>query len=155
MEAKTIDSLEKIDSSEETTDLIERWLNIVKPRVDVKRQVEKITRTKFFCGERTIDKSLSEIIRRLESPAVENRNWPIQNQRQTDYFPDWQFTEARNFERGYIPQDENQPSTSQALPTSFYSTDETPMEEGECSSDSELDRRYWKYQPITWPTILE
>ena len=99
--AKTIDSFEKIESSQETTDLTERWQNIVKPGVYrlSNGKWNKYHEPKLLRGERrTIEERLSEIIRRLESPAVEIRNRPILNQQQTDYFPDWQFTEAQDFE---------------------------------------------------------
>ena len=101
MDARNIDSLEKIASSQETTDLIEKWRNIMKPGVYrlSNGKWKKYHESKFLRGERkTIGERLSEIICRLESPAVEIRNRPIQNQQQTDYFSDWQFTEARNFE---------------------------------------------------------
>ena len=156
-DAKTIDSLEKIDSFKETTDLIERWRNIVKPGVYrlSNSKWKKYSEPKFLRGERrTIEERLSEIIRRLESPAAETIIRPIQNQLQTDYFPDWQFTEARNLEGGFIPQEDNRPSTSQACPTTTYSPDETPMEEGEISSDSELAPSVLEVPAINWANYL-
>ena len=122
---------------------------------NIKWQVEKYHETKFLRDERrTIEERLPEIIRRLESPAVQIRNRPIQNQQQTDYFPDWQFTEARNFEGGFITQENNGPSTSQARPTTSYSLDETPMEEGEVSSDSELEPLVLEEPIFNWANYL-
>ena len=141
MDAKTIDSLEKINSSKRTTDLIERWRNIVKPGVYrlSNGKLKKYLEQKFLRGEkRTIEETLSEIIRRQDSPVVEISNRPIQNQHHTKYITDWQFTEARNNEGVFIPQENNRPSTFQACPTTSYSPDETPMED----------------QPLTGPNIL-
>ena len=157
LDAKTIDSLEKIDSSKETTVLIERWRNIVKPGVYrlSNGKWKKYHEPKFLrCERKTIEERLTEIIRRLESPAVEIRNWSIQKQQKTEYFPDWQFTEARNFEGESFPR---------KYPTKHFSsmsdyillTGETPMEEGEISNDSELAPSVLEYQPLTGPTILE
>ena len=108
-------ALKKKRFPQETTDLIESWRNIVKQGVYQlsNGKWKKFHDPKFLRGEkRTIGKRLSEKIRRLESAAVEITNRPNQNQQQTDYFADWQFTEARNFEKGIIPQHEKQPSSS-------------------------------------------
>ena len=91
---------------------------------------------------------MPEIIKRLESPAVEVRN----RQNQTNYFPDWQFKETRNFQGGFIPHD-NQ-GTSQARPTTSYTSDETPMEEGEISSDSEMAPSVLEVPTMNWANYL-
>ena len=110
---------------------------------------------KFLRDEkRTIEERLSEKLRRLENQAVEIRNRPNQNQPQIDCFPDWQFTEARNFEVGLFPQDENQPSTSQARPIAFCTTDETPMEEEGISRDSKLAPSVLEVPTINWANYL-
>ena len=110
---------------------------------------KKYHEPKFLRNERkTIEKRLLQIISRLESPAVEIRNRPIHNQPQNDYLPDWQFTGARNFEGGYIPNDANQPSTSTARP------EEAPMEEGEISSDSEMAPSVLEVPTINWANYL-
>ena len=122
MDARIIHNLERIDTSLETADLTERWRNTVKPgRLPTfKGQVEEVPQTKIPSQrEKNTEKRLTEITRRVESPAGEVRNRPYQNEQQADYFPDWHFTEARNFEGGFIPrnQEENQPCTSRECPT--------------------------------------
>ena len=102
MDAKTIDNLERIDSSQETINLIERWRNIVKPGIYrlSNGKWKKYHEPKFLRGERKIiEERLTEIINRLESPAIEVTN----PQNQTNYFPDWQFKETRNLQGGFIP----------------------------------------------------
>ena len=49
MDARTIDNLEAADSSPETTELIQRWRNIVKPGIYrlTGGEVEKMPRTKI------------------------------------------------------------------------------------------------------------
>ena len=151
MDAKTIDTLESIDSSQETTDLIERWRNIVKQGVYrlSNGKWKKYHEPKFLRNERkTFEKRFLEIISRLESPAVEIRNRPFHNQLQNDYLPDWQFTGVRNFEGAFIPKDANQPSTSTAR------TEEAPMEEGEISSDSEMAPSVLEVPTINWANYL-
>ena len=151
MDARTIGTLESIDSSQETTDLIERWRNIVKPGVYrlSNGKWKKYHEPKFLRNERkTIEEKLLEIISILESPAVEVRNRPIHNQPQNDYLPDWQFTGARNFEGGFIPRNTSQPGTSTARP------EEVPMEEGEISSDSEMAPSVLEVPTINWANYI-
>ena len=82
--------------SQEAIGLVERWRNNVKPGIyrfsDGKWK--KYHEPKILCGERReIEERLSEIIRRIESPAREIRNRPHQLQLQSDeYTADWQFT---------------------------------------------------------------
>ena len=96
MNAKTIDNLEKINNSQETINLIERWRTIVKPGIYrlSNGKWKKYHEPKFLLGERReIEERLSEIIRKIESPAREIRNRPYQQQLQSDeYTADWQFT---------------------------------------------------------------
>ena len=151
MDAKIIDNLERIDSSQETANLIARWRNIVKPGIYrlSNGKWKKYHEPKFLRGERkTIEEKLAEIIERLESPAVGISNRQIQN----NYFPDWQFKETSNFQGGLIPQDDQ--STSQARPTTSYTPDETPMEEGEISSDSEMAPSVLEVPTINWASYL-
>ena len=56
MDAKTIDNLERIDSSQETINLIERWRNIVKPGIYrlSNGKWKKYHEPKFLRGERKI-----------------------------------------------------------------------------------------------------
>ena len=149
MDAKIIDNLEKIDSSQETTNLIERWRNIVKPGIYQlsNGKWKKYHEPKFLRNEkRVIEEKLTEIIRRLESPAVEMRN----QQQQTNYFADWQFKETRNYQGGFIPQENNSAGPSSARPTTSHTPDETPMEEGEISSDSEIAPSVLEVPTINW-----
>ena len=84
---------------------------------------------------RGIEERLSEIIRRLESPASENRNRPQQSD---EYTANWQFTAPapQNFRGGFVQLMNNeQPETSKSQPAT---QEDIPMEEGEISSDSEL-----------------
>ena len=138
-------------SSQETANLIERWRNIVKSRIYrlSNGNWKKYHEPKFLRGERKIfEEKLAEIIKRLESPAVKIRN----RQNQANYFPDWQFKETGNFQGGFVPQD-NQ-GTSQTRPTTIYTPDETPMEEGEISSDSELAPSVLEVPTINWANYL-
>ena len=151
MDAKLIDNFERIDSSQKTANLIERWRNIVKPGIYrlSNGKWKKYHELKFLRGERKIiEEKLAEIIKRLESPAVEIRN----QQNQANYFPDWQFKETGNFRGGFIPQ-ENQ-GTSQTRPTTSYTPDETPMEEGEISSDSEMAPSVLEVPTFNWANCL-
>ena len=89
IDPKTIDNFEKICSSQETTDLIGRWRNIVKPGVYQlpNGNWKKYHEPKVLRDEgRTMEERLSELIRRLESPAVEIRNRLNQNQQQAKCF---------------------------------------------------------------------
>ena len=150
MDAKTIDNLEKIDSSQETAKSIERWRTKVKPGIYrlSNDKWKKHCEPKFLRGERrVIEEKLSEMIRRLESPAVEIRN---RQQQQADYFPDWQFKETRNSRGGFIPQEDNNAGTSQARLTTSHTPDETPMEKGEISSDSEMATSVVEVPTIKW-----
>ena len=153
MDAKTIDNLEEIDSSQETTNLIERWRNIVKPGIYrlSNGKWKKYQEPKFLRNERrVIEEKLTEIIRRLESPAVEIRN----QQQQTNYFPDWQFKEARNYQGGFIHQENNSAGTSSARPTTSHTPDETPMEEREISSESKMVPSVLEVPTINWANYL-
>ena len=153
MDAKTIDNLDKIDSSQETANIIERWRNIVKPGIYrlANDKWKKYHEPKFLRSERRVtEEKLLEIIRRLESPAVEIRN---RQQQQANYFPDWQFKETRNYQGGFVPPEDNNADTSLACPTS-HTPDETPMEEGEISSDSEMAPSVLEVPTINWAHYL-
>ena len=67
MDAKTIDNLERIDNSQETIDLIERWQNIVKPGIyRLSNGKWKSTMNRISYAEKNeTEERLSEIIRRL------------------------------------------------------------------------------------------
>ena len=138
MDAKTIDNLERIDSSQETIDLIERWRNIVKPRIYriSNGKWKKYDEPKFLRGQRRdIEEKLSEIFRRLENPAREVRNRPHQSD---EYTANWQFTvpAPQNFRGGFIQRTNNeQPGTSKSP---LATQEDIPMEEGEIWKDSEL-----------------
>ena len=151
MDAKIIDNLERIDSSQETANLIARWRNIVKAGIYrlSNGKWKKYHEPKFLRGKRkTIEEKLVKIIKRLESPAVGISN----RQNQNNYFPDWRFKETSNFQGGFNPQDDE--STSQARPTTSYTPDETPMEEGEISSDSEMAPSVLEVPTINWANYL-
>ena len=118
---------------------------------------KKYHKLKFLRGEtKTIDDRLAKIMKRLRSPDVKNRTQPNHNQQKANYFPDWQLTEARNLEGGYIPKnhEENQPSASKARPTANHIPDETPMEEGEISSESEPALSVMEVPTIDWANYL-
>ena len=158
MVAKTIDNLEKIDNSQETIDLIERWRNLVKPGIYRLSNGEwkKYHEPKFLRGERReIEERLSEIIRKIESPARELRNRPYQQQLQSDeYTADWQFTSSapQNFRGGFVQRTQNnQPGTSHSKPAT---QEDIPMEEGEISSDSELAPSVLEVPTINWANYL-
>ena len=123
MDAKTIDNLEKIDNSQETIDLIERWINIVKPGIYrlSNGKWKKYHEPNFLRGERReIEERLSEIVRKIESPAREIRNRPYQKQLQSDEnTADRQFTSPapQNFRGGFVQRTQNnQPGTSHSKP---------------------------------------
>ena len=150
MDAKTIDNLERIDNSQETIDPIERWRNIVKPGIYrlSNGKWKKYHEPKFLRGERRdIEERLSEIIRRLESPAREIRNRPQQSD---EYTANWQFTAPapQNFRGGFVQRTNNeQPGTSKSQPAT---QEDIPMEEGEISSDSELAPSVLEVPTINW-----
>ena len=106
---------------------------------------------KFLRGERRdIDERLSEIIRRLESPARE-----IPNQPQSDeYTANWQFTAPapQYFRGGFVQRTNNeQPGTSKSQPAT---QEDIPMEEGEISSDSELAPLVLEVPTINWANYI-
>ena len=154
-DAKTIDNLEQIDNSQETIDLIERWQNLVKPGIFrlSNGKWKKYHEPNFLRGERRdIEERLSEIIRRLESPARENRNRPQQSD---EYTANWQFTAPapQNFWGGFVQETNNeQPRTSKSQTAT---QEDIPMEEGEISSDSELAPSVLEVPTINWTTTLE
>ena len=154
MDVKTIDSLERIDNSQETIDLIERWRNIVKPGIYrlSNGKWKKYHEPKFLRGERRdIEEKLSEIIRRLESPAREIRNRPHQS---NEYTANWQFTKPapQNFQGGFIQRTNNeQPGTSKSQPAT---QEDIPMEEGEISSDSEVAPSVLEVPTINWTNYI-
>ena len=153
MDAKTIDNLERNDSSQETANPTERWRKIVKPGIYrlSNGKWKKYHEPKVLRNERrVIEEKLMEIIIRLERPAVEIRN----QQQQTNYFPDWQFKETRNYQGGFIPQEINRAGTSSARPTTSHTPDETPMEEGEISSDSEMAPSVLEVPTMNWANYL-
>ena len=154
MDAKTIDNLEKIDNSQETIDLIERWRNIVKPSIYrlSNGKLKKYHEPKFLREERReIEERLSEVIRKIESPAREIRNRPYQQQLQSnEYTADWQFTSPapQNFRGGFVQRTQNnQPGTSHSQPGT---QENIPREEGEISSDSELAPSVLEVPTINW-----
>ena len=154
MDARTVDNLERIDNSKETTDLIERWRNIVKPGIYrlSNGKWKKYHEPKFLRGERReIEERLSEIIRKLESPAREIRNRPQQSD---EYSADWQSTAPapQNFRGGFIQRTNNdQPGTSRAEPVTQQ---DIIMEEGEISSDSELAPSVLEVPTINWANYI-
>ena len=154
MDAKTIDNLERIDNSQETIDLIERWRIIVKPGIYrlSNGKWKKYHAPKFLRGERRdIEEKLSEIIRRLESPAREIRNRPHQSD---EYTANWQFAvpAPQNFQGGFIQRTNNeQPGTSKSK---LATQEDIPMEEGEISSDSELASSVLEVPTINWTNYI-
>ena len=81
MDAKTIDNLEAIDSSQETTDLIQRWRDIVKPgnyRMTGGKW-KKYHEPKLFRNERKVfEERLQHIINGREQGDLCQRNGPQQ-----------------------------------------------------------------------------
>ena len=154
MDAKTIDNLERIDNSQETIDLIERWRNIVKPEIYrlSNGKWKKYHEPKFLRGERRdIEENFSEIIRRLENPTREIRNRPHQSD---EYTANGQYTvlAPQNFQGGFIQRTNNeQPGTSKLLPAT---QEDIPMEEGEISSDSELAPSVLEVPTINWTNYI-
>ena len=163
MDAKTIDNLVRIDRSQETIDLIERRRNIVKPGIRIYRlsnaKWNKYHEPKFLRGERRkIEKGLSNVIRRIESPAREIRSQPYNQQQSDEYTADWQFTapSPQNFRGGFMQQaKEDQPGTSRLQPvTQHHQAENTPMEEGEISSDSELAPSVLEVPTLNWANYV-
>ena len=103
-------------------------------------------------GERRdIEERLSEIIRRLESPARKIRNRP---QLSEEYTANWQFTAPapQNFRGGYVQRTNNeQPGTSKSQPAT---QEDIPMEEGEISSDSELAPSVLEVPTNNWANYI-
>ena len=113
---------------------------------------KKYHEPKFLRGERRdIEEKLSEIIRRLESPARELRN----RLRQSDeYTANWQFTvpAPQNFQGGFVQRTNNeQPGTSKSSPAT---QEDIPMEEEEISSDSELAPSVLEVPIINWTNYI-
>ena len=108
-----------------------------------KRQVEEIPKTISPREEKIKRKETVRNRWQTRKFGHEIRNRPGHQQQQADQFPDWQFTEARNFGE-FIPRNPDQPSTSKALP------DEMPMKEGEIPSDSELAPLGLEIPTINW-----
>ena len=108
MDAQTIERIEKINSSQETTDLIEKWRNIVKPGVYrlSNGKWKKYHEPKLLRGERrTIEQRLSEIIRRIERVAVEIKKPAKPEPATSRLFPILAFYRSAEFRRGFIHQD--------------------------------------------------
>ena len=151
----------KIDSSQETIDLLERWRNIVKSGI-YRLSSGKWTKNhepKLLRGERReIEERLSEMIRRIERPDKEIRNRPHRQQQSDEYTADWQFTapSPQNFKRGFMQRTpDDQPGTSRSQPVTQYNqTENTPMEEGGISSNSELAPSILEVPTINWANYV-
>ena len=78
MDARTIDNLEAADSSPETTELIQRWRNIVKPGIYrlTGRKWKKYHEPKFLRIERKKRGAITTNNERTTSGRPETKNWP-------------------------------------------------------------------------------
>ena len=126
--------------------MIERWRIIVKPGIFriSSGKWKKYHEPKSLRGERReIEKRLSEIMRRIKISPREIRNQAHRQQQSDDYTAEWLFTapSPQNFQGWFMHRTpDDQPGTSRSQPVTKYNqTENIPMEEGEISSDSELE----------------
>ena len=154
MDAKTIDNLEKIDNSQETINLIEQWRNIVKPGLYrlSNGKWKKYHEPEFLRGERReIEERLSEIVRKIESPAREIRNQPYEQLQSDEYTTPQTGNSPRPHRRS---SEEGSYSEHKIINRAHHNSNRpqkkiSPWKKEKSLATLNWHRRYWRYQPLT------
>ena len=157
MDARTIDHLETIDSSQETTDLIRRWREILKPGICrmTGGKWKKYHEPKFLRSERkVIEERLQQIIDGRQQPDLRQRIGPQQRggfQPQTRRAEQWTMGPFWDLDRPTPaqPSQQKQPGTSSSSTRQERNTP-IPMEEGEIDSETDQDPSVLEVPAINW-----
>ena len=158
MDARTIDNLEAVDSSPETTELIQRWRNIVKPGIYrlTGGKWKKYHEPKFLRNERkVIEERLQQIMKEQHRGDLRQKIGPQQSsgfQPQTRRSEQWTVDPFWEMDRPTPVQQQQQhdqsqydkPGPSSATANTEHQFAQIPMEEGEIESETDQD-----------PSILE
>ena len=155
MDVKTIDNLAAVDSSAETTELIQRWKEIVKPGIHhmTGGKWKNYHELKFLRNERrVIEERLQQIMRGREQGDLRQRIGPPHSvgfQPQTSKSKQWNVDPFWEVDRPT-------PAQYQGLPGSSTATSgqevfaRMPMEEGEIESETDEDPSILEVPPINW-----
>ena len=157
MDARAIDHLETIDSSQETTDLIRRWREVAKPGIyrmtggkKKKYQEPKILRSE----RKVIEERLQQIIDGRQQPDLRQRIGPQQRggfQPQTSRAEQWTVDPFWDLDQPTPAQlsQQEQPDTSSSSTRQERNTP-IPMEEGEIHSETDQDPSVLKVPAKNW-----
>ena len=157
MDAKTIDSIEANYPSQETTELIQRWRDIVKPGIyrmtGGKRK--KYHEPKFLRNERkVIEERLQQIINNQNQEDLRQTIGPQQKggfQPQTRRTKQWTVDRFWDIDRPTPAQliQHDQPGTSYSN-TGQGRITPVPMEEGEIDSETDKDPSVLEVPALNW-----
>ena len=156
MDARTIDNLEAADSSPETTELIQRWRNIVKPGIYrlTGWKWKKYHEPKFLKNERkVIEERLQQIMKEQQQGDLRQRIGPQQSggfqpqtrrSEQWTVDPFWEMDLPTPVQQQHDQSQYDKPGPSSATANTEHQFAQIPMEEGEIESETDQD-----------PSILE
>ena len=157
MDARTIDHLETIDSSQETTDLIRRWREIVKPGVYrmTGGKWKKYHEPKFLRSEKKVfEERLQQIIDCRQQPDLRQLIGP---QQRGGFQPQTRRAELWTVDPfGYLDRPTPAQPSQQEQPGTFSSSTRQerntpiPMEEGEIDSETDQDPSVLEVPVINW-----
>ena len=157
MDAKTIDSIEANYPSQETTELIQRWRDIVKPGIyrTTGGKWKKYHEPKFLRnGRKVIEERLQQIINNQNQGGLRQRIGPQQKggfQPQTRRTEQWTVDPFWDIDRPTPAQliQNDQPGTS-CSNTGQGRIIPVPMEEGEIDSETDKDPSVLEVPAMNW-----
>ena len=155
MDIKTIDNLAAVDSSAETTELIQRWKEIVKPGIYrmTGGKWKKYHEPKFLRNERrVIEERLQQIIQGREQGDLRQRIGPQHSsgfQPQTRRSELWTVDPFWEMDRPTPAQYQDLPGPSTATPGHELFAP-MPMEEGEIESETDQDPSILEVPATNW-----
>ena len=161
MDARTLDNLEANDPCQETTELIQRWRNIVKPAIYrmTGGKWKKYHELKFLRNERKVaEERLQQIVNDRKQGDLRQRIGPQQKrgfQPQTRRSEHWTVDPFWDIGRPTPVQ----PTQYDQLGTSTSNTRQgrntpIPMEEGEIDSETDQDASVLEVPAINWASYF-
>ena len=156
MDVKTIDNLAAVDFPAQTTQLIQRWKEIVKPGIYrmTGGKCKKTTRTEIFTKreKKLIEERLQQIIKGREQSDLRQRIGPQHSggfQPQTRRSEQWTVDPFWEVDRPTPVRHEKQPGPSSASPSQELFAP-MPIEEGEIESETDQDPSILEVPAINW-----
>ena len=154
MDARTIGNLAAVHSSAKTTEVIQRWKEIVEPGLYSMRGGKwKLHEPKFLRYERrVIEERLQQIIRGREQGDLRQKIGPQHNrgfQPQTGRSEQWTVDHIWEVDRPTPAQQQDVPGTSSAS-SGLDQYTPMPMEEGEVDSKTDQDPSILEVSAVNW-----